>query len=632
MTTVPTFPYDFTGITTGLIDLYTQDQINSNKELIEVLLKIENPTWENYIQPWMDLDEQNDFKNMIFNLSSFHTVEEIRNKCSDCETEYSKFNIEVSMNRDLFKIYKLYYDTNFKTETNAERIKFIEDGMLKYKSLGLNLPEEQYNKVKEIRMKLTELCNKYDLNLNNEKSSYLLTKEQLTGMSDQFLEKRKEKDSDLYKITIKYPDYYPIMEKCSNAETRKMLHIAFNNKCGDENIKIAEQVFPLRKEFANILGFEQFSDYALINKMAKKTDTVMNFLNSLTEKIIPLAKKDIAELSKLKGSDVMQYDCLFYENIYKEAKANLNDEELKKYFQLDIVVKGMFEIYQTLFGYKFNNITNEHKHKFWHEDISLYEVIDVDTNSFKGWFCLDMYPRVGKYGHAAVFPFNEDFAVMACNFGKGENIRFDDVVTLFHEFGHVMHHISGDAELACNNNMNCERDFVETPSQMLENWCFQTTPLRMMAPDIPEDVIEKLKEREKLCQGFTYAIQLKYGLFDMALHSNKQEYSREDIKKLHNDLSIKLYGVKQLDEMNIVTSFGHLFSGYAAGYYGYLYSKVFAMDMFYTKFLGNELNSEIGKIYRKEILSYGASRKSMESMVKFLGREPNDEAFIKSIL
>jgi thimet oligopeptidase len=591
--------------------------------------------WNNLIKPFLDLDMDYLCISKL-QMKEFYPDEKIREICNDLDTELSQFLIEQTMRKDYFMKFSYYYNNLLnKDQLSDEQMKYINNMNDSFKKNGLYLDDNKYNRVKEIKLKLEELCNEFSLNVNNENTSFEFTLEELKGLTNKFLEERKL-DDEKYKITLKYPDYIPIMEYCENRETRKKLCIAYNSRCMEENNNLIKEIFNLRKELAQLFDYENFSDFQLENKMARNTKTVLNFLEDIHFKIQNKLNSDLEELKELSIKDNITelelYDISYYSRIYKENKMQISKEEIKQYFSLDKVVKGMFNIYSKLLNYKFEE-NNNYNNTFWHQDVKLFNVYNFE-NKLIGYFYLDLYPREGKYSHAACFDIinksekTKPVAIMACNFPKNDNLQFDDVETLFHEFGHVMHHISSKCTLSDLSSFSCENDFVETPSQLFEEWCFVPNTLRMMANEnIPDYVIEKIILSRKLLNGYHYARQLLFAFFDMDIHG---ENYNKDPKDLYNETFEKILKIKSLEDTNMIASFGHLFGGYEAGYYGYLWSLVYAKDLF-TKFIGKELDSELGEKLKSEVLCYGGLRDSIDSLKEFLGREPNSDYFIESL-
>ena len=283
--------------------------------------------------------------------------------------------------------------------------------------------------------------------------------------------------------------------------------------------------------------------------------------------------------------------------------------------------------------YTFIDITLEYKNTLWNDEVKLFQVNQTNDNQIVGYFYLDLYPRNGKYGHAAVFPcINKSdntypVAAMACNFAK-DYLSFNELETFFHEFGHVMHHMSSISKISGTASFTCEQDFVETPSQMFEEWCYNNKTLKIISPSITDDIIDKIKKQRNILQGYYYARQLTFCYLDMNIHSKKYNHNSFETNKR---ITKEILGLDIQQNTNSLASFGHLMNGYDAGYYGYLWSLVYAKDLF-TRFIGNELDSNTGIEFRNQVLCQGSIRSSMESIKIFLQREPNEDAFIASIL
>jgi Zn-dependent oligopeptidase len=579
-------------------------------------------------------------------MKDFSTDEKIREVCSDLETEIEKWSIDQSMRKDLYLKYK-YYNDNHKEQLTEEQQSYLSDVMIGYKIGGMELPDDKFNELKEIKKTISELCSQFSLNLGNENYSEPLDPELLKGLPDKFIQERD-------KITLKYPDVVPIMEYATNRDYRKKISNLFKSRCIEENTPLVEKVLELRVKIAELFGFENYSDYKLQQSMAETTVAVDYFLSNLLKRIKPLLKKDLellGELAKADGIDKLEtYDIAYYSRLHVEKTCDFDKEQLKKYFPVEKVVSGALEIYQKLLGYTFKNVTSEHGESqtklkdapqgkagpYWHESVELYQVLDTYNESEIGYFYLDLYPREGKYSHAACFPFITKsehvlpVATMACNFNKG-NLNFDEVETFFHEFGHVMHHLSSESTINSTSAFSCEHDFVETPSQMFEEWCYAKETLQMMSENLPDELVDKLNLSRKLLQGYHYARQLLFGHYDMFIHSSKYVKSGLKPKQIFDFLHKEILELDSQLTTSEPANFGHLMSGYDAGYYGYAWSLVYAKDLFSEFKKKGMLNSELGMKLRKEVLSKGSIRKSLDSIIKFLGREPSNDEFIESI-
>ncbi len=633
---------NYSAITEDLLINIKKSYIESYESLVNELLQIPNDqlNWSNFIQPLINHDNSN-LDLAYLQMKDFYSDEKIREICSDLETEIEKWSIEQSMRKDLYNKYKHYCDNQYQTEKenlSEEQQSYLSDVMIGYKIGGMELPDEKFNELKEIKKTISELCSQFSLNLGNENYSENISIDQFTGLPEKFIQERLNEDGSL-KITLKYPDVIPIMEYASNRDLRKKISVLFKSRCMEENTPLVEKVLELRVKMAELFDFKNYSDYKLQQSMAESTSNVNSFLTTLLEQVKPLLHKDLASLSELAKADGIDklepWDIAYYSRIFVEKTCNFDKEQLKQYFPVEKVVSGALEIYQKLLGYTFKNITSK-KGPYWHESVELYQVLDTHTESVIGYFYLDLYPREGKYSHAACFPFITKsehvlpVATMGCNFNKG-NLTFDEVETFFHEFGHVMHHLSSESTIKSTASFSCEHDFVETPSQMFEEWCYAKETLQMMSENLPDELVDKLNQSRKLLQGYHYARQLLFSHYDMFIHSSQYTKSGLKPKQVFDKLHKEILELDPVSNTSEPANFGHLMGGYDAGYYGYAWSLVYAKDLFSMFKGGKYLDSELGMRLRKEVLSKGSIRKSMDSIKIFLGREPSNNEFINSI-
>jgi thimet oligopeptidase len=633
------FLLNYKTLTINILDSVLDTYISQTEELNTKILNLEKTklSWLTLVQPSIDIN--NTFIISAFiQMKQFHTDEKIREHANNISTKLEQYSIENSMRKDIYNIVKYYYDNQYKlekTKLSNEQKSYFEDIIKNYKHSGLDLPDNKYNRLKDIKKEISQLSSQYELNLDNYTKTIEFTKEQLDGLPNKYIKDRIS--NNIIKVTLDYPDYIPVMEYCKNRDVRKQLSYEFSRRAYDTNVELAEKIFTLRAEIADIFSVENYSDYKLYDSMADSTKTVMDFLDKIHTKIKPLFKKDLDILSALAQQDgitkLEPYDVAYYTRIYTEKTVKMNKEELKQYFPIQRTISNILIIYQQLLGYIFEDVTEEYKYTLWDDKVKLYMVKDQYTNLIKGYFYLDLYPREGKYGHAAVFPFiskSKDtlpVASMACNFDS-TNMSFSELETFFHEFGHVMHHISSVSTISGTASFGCEQDFVETPSQMFEEWCYTNKTLKLMSDSIPDDIIEKIKQQRNIFQGYSYTKQLSQCYLDMNIHSkNYNHNSFETYKKITKDM----LGLDIQDNTSLISSFSHLISGYDAGYYGYLWSLVYAKDLF-TKFIDRELDQSIGMLFRDTVLSQGSIRPSLESVTIFLGRKPNEDAFISSII
>jgi len=585
----------------------------------------------------------------LIDFEQLHPDKEIRTKSVELNKELSAFGIEQSMRPDVYGVISHYYKNQFEEEKQSlspEQIKYVEKTMIGYEMMGLGLDEDKKEIVKEINKKLSAYASDYNKNLAEVNTEFEFGLEDLDGMGNDWLANRLVNETGKYRVKLQYPDYIPIMEYCKNRSTRKFMSEAMGSRCMDTNLPILLDSIELRKKKAEMFGFKSHTDFKLQNMMAKNSQTVTAFLTRMVDMIKPLVKSDKEKLTQLALEldgleEIKQWDSSYYSRIYTERESGLNMEDLKSLFSIESVTLGIFETYQELLGLKFVDITESNPQALYSSNIKLFGVFnsnDIQLTKPLGYFYLDLFPREGKYGHAAMFTFirkskyNLPISAIVCNFDPKLNVDFNNVVTYFHEFGHLMHNMVSECEIASLSGTACQRDFVETPSQMFEEWCYCVEPLkRLVKPEFAssnlfdfDGIIEKINKQNKLMQGIFNARQLSFGLLDQAIHS---ESIPENTWEYYNNITKELFDWEISSKINMLANWGHMF-GYDSSYYGYMWSKVYAIDLF-SFFKSNPLDKELGMKLRKEILSKGGSLDGLDLLRNFMGREPNPDAYIQ---
>ncbi len=632
---------------TGLCD----DYIKSTEARLNVWQKENEAKSSISVQALLDYesvlaDFSDELQPLTF-MGSVSTVKYIRDEASACEEKTSVFQNKISTTKAYYNILKKV------TTSETDEARLLKETLFGFEMAGMSLPDDKLLKFKELMDKLTGLTVQFSQNLNNDTSSVSFKAEELKGAKDSFLERLKKDKDGLYIVTTKAPDYVHVIENVEVAETRKRMMFAYYNRQGEVNTKLLQDAIKVRSEMGQLMGSKTFADYSLRQKMAKDSATVFKFLNGLVTKLAKRNRADLRELASfkktgLKDSTPFQvWDASYVSNQLKKKKFNIDDEALREYFPAEHVTEQVFNVYSQLLGVRYKRIPNA---KTWAPQVDLYEVSDSKTQDVIGYFFTDFIPREGKYGHAAAFPLRagrvldgqnylKPIASIVANFapaapGKPVLLSHEEVETFFHEFGHIMHNILTKAKYASLSGSNVKWDFVEAPSQMLENWVWEKEILSKLSKDpkkptghLPDKIIRQLQSSRFFGSGLMYTRQLIYGLFDMNIHTNPDLDVTAEYGKVYQTLS----GMKPLENIHVPASFGHLMGGYAAGYYGYLWSKVFAEDM-YSKFKAKGILSPIvGGQYRKEILEKGNMEDPMILLKKFLGREPNNKAFFKSL-
>ncbi|CAH2354644.1 saccharolysin [[Candida] railenensis] len=660
-------PEEITSLTKKHIELYTR--------FLDEIAAIENPTVENVLIPFGNFENENYyFQNQIPFYQYVSDSKEHREASQEASKLLNEAYVDLAMRVDLYNVFKkLEASARPEDFPDAESKRLLEKVILDYERNGLHLSEEKRNELKKIQNKLNDLSLEFSKNNNEEEGFLLLTKEQLKGVPEatvkQFEEEKGDDGETLYKVTFKYPDILPVLKYAQNQQTRKEAFIADANKV-KQNDPLLLDLIKYRFELAQVLGYDNISKYILEDRLAKTETRVLDFLTDLKTKLSPLAKVELEKLKNLKDEHFQEqgldkqdkfyiWDNRFYDNLMLEKDYQVDNTKIAEYFPLQSTIEKMLSFYENLFDVKFVE-TTEGKH-VWHEEVkqfAVYQNIKAGSpkNLFLGWIYFDLHPRKGKYGHAANFSLFPGYVTksgevirpvtaLVCNFTKPTKdtpslLKHDEVVTFFHELGHGMHDILGFTKFARFHGTNVPRDFVEAPSQSFEYWTWSKNEVKSLSSHyetgepIPDALIDQLIKSKNVNGALFNLRQLHFAFFDMKVHvlSKKEDIESLDLLKLWNDAREELTGISN-GGINTYGygSFGHIAGGYESGYYGYLFSKVYADDIYYSIFKNDPLNQENGIKYRDYILSKGGSREVMEGVVELLGREPTLDAFLEEL-
>ncbi|KAK0744929.1 peptidase family M3-domain-containing protein [Apiosordaria backusii] len=666
-------------------------------------------TFESVLRPQTEDENQSSLSARILGFYQYVSADAaLRDASTEAEKIMDDFGIEISMREDVFRLVDAVYKNSRLAESkekdtdrliteelaksvgleNVESARLLEKEHKGYIKNGLGLPEgEKRDRFKEIKKQLSQISIAFQKNLNEENGGLWFTKEELDGVPQDVLdglEKGSGENEGKLRLSFKYPDLFPTLKFAKNPEIRRKVFIANENKL-NQNVPLFRDAVLLRDEAARLLGYPDHATFRIEDKMAKTTKTVLDFLGDLKTRLGPGGLKEIAHLQELKKKDhearglpydgnYYLWDHRFYDRLMIEQEYSIDENSISEYFPITSTVGGMLNIFETLFGLVFVELTPEDRKRIsptgkaediaWHEDVIIFSVWDdaSEGEGFVGYLYLDLHPRPGKYGHAANFNLQPGFlqangsrrypaTALVCNFSKPTKekpslLKHDEVVTLFHELGHGIHDLVGRTQYARYHGTSTVRDFVEAPSQMLENWCWTPSQLKGLSKhyktgkSIPNDLIEKLISTKHVNDALFNLRQLHFGLFDMTVHTPKshEELEKLDLSKLYNNLRADISKIKgpeaqgePSDWGNGQATFGHLIGGYDAGYYGYLSSQVYSTDMFYTVFKDDPMNGKEGRRYRHTVLEKGGSRDEMVSLEEFLGRKPSSEAFYKEL-
>ncbi len=574
--------------------------------------------------------------------------EKLAKEGSACEEAIGELTVDIFTRRDLFNQLK------GQKGRNAAEKRLLSQTLLSFKDNGLDLSDEILAQVKKLKVELSKTENDYTTNLNSDNSQVTFTKAQLDGVPEDFIANLKKDDKGLYIVTTKGTDYVALIENAKLAATRKAIQLAYLNRGGDKNLALLKHATELRAKIANLMGKKNWAETRMSTRMAESPEQVLEFLNDLKGKLAVRNQMDFDKLLKFKqetepaATKLNQWDIGYYSYQLQKRDYSLDNETIRQYFPADIVIAGMFSTYSKILGVTYQQIKDAN---VWHPDVKLFKITDTSSGELLGLFYADLYPRPNKYGHAAAFPliagrvlegntYSVPIASIVANLtaptaDKPSLLTHDEVETLFHEFGHIMHQTLTRAPYASLSGASVPWDFVEAPSQMLENWVWSPKVLGEISghyknpqEKLPQDLLKKMIEAKSFGQGNSYTKQLLYALYDMTLHTHDGSLDvNENFLRLYKEI----IGQEPLAGSNFPAAFGHLMGGYDAGYYGYLWSEVYAQDMF-SKFPKDDLtNAEVGKRYRQVILEQGNMRPALDILKEFLGREPSKDAFFESI-
>ena len=646
----------FADLTADNIKEATDVSINEARESLAKLFTIpkEQRTFDNTM---LELDniynKSGNVYGSVYLMGSVHPDEAARNQAQESNAEFAKFFNEISLDENLYKAVKDYSETVEAKSLTGYKARFTQKTVEDFERNGFALPKEKRDELKAINDKLSDLSILFQKNIA-EVNDYLIVDEtEIDGLQEDYKNARRQEDGT-YKIDLTYPSYIPFMKFSNSESARKKLYTLYNNRAAAKNPEVLIKVLILRQQMAELLGFKTYAEYRTGDRMAKTPQNVWDFENNLVDRLKEKAQMDYDELLSVKRAklgdesiDVIQpWESGYYNNILLKEKYELDQNLVKEYFETNNVIDGLFQITQHLFGVEYEEVKDP---SVWHNDVRLFNV--KQDGKIVARFYIDLYPRPNKYSHAACFPMigsketengpQLPTATLVCNFpaptaDMPSLLPHGDVETFFHEFGHVLHSVLTKTKLSSQSGTSVSRDFVEAPSQIFENWTWNYESLKLIAKHyktgevLPKELFDKMLAAKNVGSGLAFTQQVYYGILDFTLHDKYDPTSSQPVVEVMKELQNKITLYPYLEGTQMFAAFGHLM-GYAAGYYSYLWALVYADDMFSIFDQNGLMDKTTGLKYRDIILANGSSRDELEMVKEFLGREPNQEAFFKSI-
>ncbi len=641
---------------------FIENIAKAKAEIDAIITNPEAPTFENTIEALdfsgATLDR---LSSIFFNLNSAETCDEMQKIAQEVSPLLTEFSNDIALNEDLFKRVKAVYNQKDNLTLSTEQVTLLDKKFKGFSRNGALLNEEDKLKLREIDTELAKLKLTFGENVLAETNNYQLhitNEEDLKGLPDGAKEMAaslaKSKNLEGWVFTLDFPSYLPFVTYVENRELRKEIAIAAGKKSfqdnefdNQENVK---RIVELRHKRANLLGYKSHSDFVLEERMAQNPEKVQSFLNDLLEKAKPAAQKEFAQLTafakELDGIDQLEkWDGAYYSEKLKQKLFNFDDEILKPFFKLENVLNGAFTVAEKLFGITFKEVFDIDK---YHEDVQTFEVLD-ENNNLVAIFYSDFFPRKGKRNGAWMTSYKPQYmkdginerphVSIVCNFTpptetKPSLLTFNEVTTLFHEFGHALHGMLANTTYPSLSGTSVYWDFVELPSQVMENWCYEPEALALFAKHyetgeiIPQEYVNKIKESASFLEGMATLRQLSFGILDMTYHGKSQTIA--DVKAFEKQAMEGTSLYPDVEENCMSTSFSHIFQGgYSSGYYSYKWAEVLDADAFAYFQEQGIFNKEVATKFKDNVLSKGGTELPMELYKKFRGQEPKVEALLK---
>lgn len=641
----------------------TKQLIDAAQEQLNAIIAIPDAerTFDNTLHALSDIMTLSDlavFAHMCVLLKEVSPDAAIRAAAEQALIAMQDFEVDaISKNREMFNAVKAYEQGNaHKENLRPDQRYFLDEVYRGYLRSGLELPDEKLEQVKQLNKELGKLSLQFSGHIAADASKIEVPCSDLAGCDDAFIAMLPKTEDGKCILGVDYPTYFNVMENCTVSDTRKKLYFAFQNRAYPHNREVLCEIIKKRDELARVLGYTSYAHYDLEDEMVQHPDRAYEFLKDLHARAVKKEKEEWRKLlpecksiPQTRDGKLYPWDIMFAVSQFKKKHYNLDDRKVAEYFPVESTFKGLFAIYETFFNITFTELPAT---GLWHDEVTLLSVASKDEpDHVLGYLFLDLYPRPNKYSHAACFPIvpgqlaeghkpSTTIAGVVANFPRATGDKpalmlLKDVKTFFHEFGHALHHVLGATPIAAHAGTHVKRDFVELPSQMLEEWLDDKEMLKLISKHyqtgepLPDTMIDTILELRSFGTGSFVTRQVCLSLLSLDCFAPNPEKNPHQLWcNIMEDYSSGFVVFEP--ETHFYASFGHL-TGYGAKYYGYLWSKVYALDLFSEIKKHGLLNPEIGRKYVREVLSKGGSQDPNELLRNFLGREPNAQAFFESM-
>jgi oligopeptidase A len=655
----------FREITPSHIQPALESIITENQQAIELLAKIENPGWDTFIHPFEELDERlSKMWDTVSHLNSVIDDEKFRESYRNCLPIISDYATSLAQNEDIYKQYQSVRDSDAFNSFDQAQQKLVDNALRDFRLSGVALPDGKKERYKEIQSELSTLSNRFEQNLLDATDHWMLhivDEEKLSGLPDTAIalakDQAEQKEIEGWVFNLQAPSYIPFIMFADDRSLRQQIYQAYVTRASEmgpdagrwDNSEIIDNILALRREKAALLGFDDYVDLALQTRMAENASSVSDFLSQLAEAARPSADREILELTAYASQDgieeLMAWDIPYYGERLRQQQYEISQEDVRPWFPLDRVLEGLFEVVANLYGL---SIKQREGVEAWHPDVQFFEIFDSKGEP-RGRFFLDLYARKGKRGGAwmgdgisrkqTAEGVQNPLAWLVTNFsppmeGKPSLLSHDEVITLFHEFGHGLHHMLTRVAYPAVSGINgVPWDAVELPSQMMENWCWQDEVLEMISghyetgEPLPKDLVTRLKKAKNFQAGMLLLRQIEFATFDLSIHRGTVAVNvQQTLDQVRDEIAV----FKPPHFNRFQNSFSHIFAGgYASGYYSYSWAEVLSADAFSLFEENGIFDPDTGRSFLENILEKGGSEDPQVLFTAFRGRKPEIEALLR---